>query len=318
MFNVFDSEIYGGGVGNPAYKFHVGYGYDPEIYIATAQLVSSPYLTSALCAAKLGGANRLIAALDDNKPPIGLLTPTYAGGQVNPVYTNLQNLIQIVTTEINGYLSSIYPIPLAQTGTVAVIQVTQVSTDGLNSITGIKVVEPGNYLSAPGVNQTPVYLRQIDPLEWRRLEQNIDIVNGATPYLWQSGSGATLTVTYAPVNYSDESGQELQSQTVSGTPTIVSGGQNYNLNDLIVLTGGSSFVPAKIRQAALELFFFECYKRRLAPDEKNPGYDQAKFWLKELVGILEGEKQLDGSYKRFYAATSSWNVESVMNHANSL
>jgi hypothetical protein len=125
-------------------------------------------------------------------------------------------------------------------------------------------------------------------------------------------------VTYGGVNYSDESGQTLQAQTVIGTPAIVSGGQNYNLNDLLVLTGGASFVPAKIRQAALELFFYECYKRRLAPDEKNPGVEQAKYWRKLLVEIQEGERALDGTYKRFFSATSSWNVQSVLNGANSL
>ena len=317
MFNAFDSEIYVGGTGNPARKFHVGYGYDPEIYIATAGLISSPYLTQSLAAAKLGGTNRLIAALDDNKPPVGTIAPL-VGGQPNQVLATLSNLFQIVTTEINGYLSSIYPIPLAQTGTVAVLQVIEVSTDGLNSIVDLQVVEPGNYCTAPADAQTPQYLRQIDPLEWRRLEQNVDVFNGDTPYLWQSGSGATLTAAYAGVNYSDESGQTLQAQTLSGTPDIVSGGRNYNVNDLLVLTGGSSFVPAKIRQAALELFFYECYKRRLAPDENNPGTEQAKFWRKLLVEIQEGEKQLDGTYKRFFAATSSWNVESVLNQANSL
>jgi hypothetical protein len=316
VFNVFDSEIYAGGIGNPARKFHVGFGYDPEIYIATAGLVSSPYLTQALCAAKLGGTNRLIAALDDSKPPVGTLSPN--NPQNNPVVATLNNLIQIVTTEINGYLSSIYPIPLAQTGTVSVIQVTAVSTDGLNSITAIDVVEPGNYCTAPVANQFPVYLRQIDPIDWKRLEQNIVIEGGGSPYLCQSGTGANLTVTYASVNYSDESGQTLEAQQVTGTPAIVSGGQNYQIGDLLVLTGGSSFVPAKIRQAALEIFYYECYKRRLAPDEKNPGEEQAKFWRKLLVEIQEGERQLDGTFKRFYAATSSWNVESVLNGANSL
>ncbi len=318
MLNVFDSEIYVGGVGNPARKFPVGYGYDPEIYIATAGLTSSPYLTEALCAAKLGGMNRLIAALDDNKPPIGTLSPTYAGGQPNPVYVTLQNLIQIITTEINGYLSSIYPIPLAQTGTVAVAEVTQLSQTVNGQVTAIQMVEPGNYCTAPNTAQTPQYLRQIDPLDYRRLWQNINIENGGTPYLCQSGTGLTLTVEYQAVNYSDESGQTLQAQSVNGTPTIVTGGQNYNLGDLVVLTGGSSFVPAKVRQAALEIFFYECYKRRLAPDEKNPGSDQAKYWRKLLVEIQEGERVLDGTYKRFFSAVSSWNSESVLNGANSL
>ena len=316
MFDVFDSQIYAGGTINPARKFHVGFGYDPEIYIATAQLASSPFLTQALCAAKLGGTNRLIAALDDNKPPIGTLAPTI-GGQPNPVYVNLENLIQIVTTEINGYLSSVYPIPIAQTGTVAVFEVTSLTTDGLNGIATVQTVEPGNYLTAPAVNQNPVYLRQIDPIELRRLWQNIDIENGGAPYLNQSGSGAQFTLTFAAANYSDESGQTLQAQQVA-TVAITAEGKNYQLGDLLVATGGSSFVPAKIRQAALEIIFYELYKRRLAPDEQNPGTAQAKFWRDFLVKVQEGEMALDGTYKRFFAAASSWNVESVLNRSNSL
>ena len=51
---------------------------------------------------------------------------------------------------------------------------------------------------------------------------------------------------------------------------------------------------------------------------RNGWIATAKFWRKLLVEIQEGEKQLDGTYKRFFAATSSWNVESVLNGANSL
>jgi hypothetical protein len=317
VLDVFDSSVYRGGLGNPAYKFHVGYGYDPEIYIATAQLAPSPYLTQELCAAKVGGLNRLIAALDDSKPPIGTLAPII-GGRPNPACVTFNDLVQIVTTEINGYLSTIYPIPLAQTGTVAVFEVIELTTDGSGGINTIQTVEAGNYATAPAVNQNPVYLRQIDPISKLRLWQNISNQGGVTPFLCESGTGAQFTVAYQALNYSDESGQVLQAQSVNGTPAIAAAGNNYQLGDLLVITGGSSFVPAKLRQAALEIFFYECYKRRLAPDEQNPGFIQSKHWRNLLVEIQEGEKQLDGTYKRFFAPVSSWNVKSVLNGANSL
>lgn len=319
MLNVFDSLIYAGGVLDPAVKFHVGYGYDPEIYISTAGLAPSPYLTQALCAAKLGGANRLIEALCDTKPPINTLNPTLGNGPnapANPVYVNLQSLIEIITLEINGYLASCYPMPLGQTGTVAVFQVTELSTDGNNSITAVKAVEPGNYLTAPAANQSPVYLEQIDPLERKRLWQNINVANGSIPYLRESGTGAEFTLTYAPVNYSDEGGVTMQAQTVTAV-AITNGGSNYQLNDLLVPVGGSSFVPAIVRNAALEIFFYECYKRRLAPDETNPGTRQAKFWRDLLVKIRDGESALNGTYKRAFSPVSCWSVKSVLN-SNSL
>lgn len=309
MFNEFDNGIFGGGCLTPARPILVGFGYDPESYIATAQLAPSPYTTQPLIIAKIGGLNRLIEAVDDSQPPIGSLNPNQPPN--NPAYLNYEAIIQNVVTEINGYLSSVYPCPLAQTGTVAVIKVTGITTDGLGTVTTIEVVETGNYCIAPATAQDPVYLRHIDPL--------------ANEHFWgcnwlacQTGSGLQLTVAYQNVNYSDESGQILQAQTVNGTPVIAAGGLNYNCGDLLVLVGGTSFVPAQVRQATLDLICHALYQRRLAPDEKNPFSALAKMWRELFAGIRECEKQLDGTYKRFYSAGQSWNTQSVLYGANSL
>ena len=311
MFGDFDNEF--GPLGfdvNPGRQTHAGFGYDPESYISTAQLVPSPYTTQPLIQSRLGGLIRLIEACDDSSPPIGDLT-----GDALLVY---QNVLQSVTTEINGYLSSIYPCPIAQTGTVAIIQVTGVSTDGLGTVTAINVIEPGNYLTAPVSPNFPVYLEYIDPManahcwgnNWQQCNQFL-----------QTGKGLELTVTYKNVNYSDESGQVLQAQTISGTPVITNGGTGYNAvcsGDILVLIGGSSFVPAKIRQAMQDLCCYEFYKRRLAPDEKNPFSTVAKTWRQLFHDIGEGEKQLDGTYKRFFSSGFVWGQKSVLFGANSL
>ena len=306
MFNEFGINYGAAGSPNPAFPVFVGYGYDPTAYISTAQLTPSPYVTQELILAKIGGINPLIRLVDDAKN--GSISP--ANPPNNPNALILSSVIQNVVTEINGYLSSIYPIPLAQTGTVAVIKVTGVSTDGLGTITSIEVVEPGNYSTAPATANTPAYLRHLDP--------------AANCNFWgdnwqqcQTGKGAVLTVAYAAQNYSDESSQTLQAQTVSGTPVIANGGTGYNECDLLVLIGGSSFVPAKIREASLVLICHSLYQRRLAADEKNIFYPQAKYWREFFTAIGEGEKQLDGTYKRFFSAVMSWNRHSVLTGANS-
>ena len=292
---------------NPGRQTFAGYGYDPENYIATAQLTPSPYVTQELILAKIGGINPLIRLVDDAKN--GSLNPNNPPN--NPNVAILQSVIQNVVTEINGYLSSIYPTPLAQTGTVAIIQVTGVSTDGLGSITSINVLNAGNYLTAPATNNSPAYLRHLDPAAnchyWGECWQNC-----------QKGTGAVLTVAYAAQNYSDESGQLLQAQMVSGTPVITTAGTGYNNGDILVLTGGSSFVPAKVREASLVLICHSLYQRRLAANENNIFSQQAKYWRTFLMEIGEGEKQLDGTYKRFFSAASVWSQKSVLFGANSL
>ena len=308
MFNEFDNGYWNTGFNpNPAVKFHVGYGYDPDSYISTAKLIPCAYTTQALIIGKLGGLTRLIEACDDSAPPVGSLDPNNPTN--NPAYTVYNSVIQTVTTEVNGYLSSVYPIPLAQTGTVSVIQITDVNSTG--GVTGLKVIQAGNYLDAPNVDQFPSYLQHLDPL--------------ANCFFWgdnwlqlQLGTGLELTVAYATVNYSDESGQVLQAKTVTGTPLIVATGTGYCANQFLVLIGGSSFVPAKIRQATLDLICHTFYKRRFAPDEKNPFSGLAQMWRKCLTDIGNEDEPLDGTYKRFYSAGSSWNQRSILFGANSL
>jgi hypothetical protein len=288
---------------NPGRQVFEGYGYDKTAYIATAKLTPTPYTAQALIQARLGGLIRLIEACDDSNPPLGQLQ-----GDALAV---LNNTIQNVTTEINGFLTSIYPIPLAQTGTVSVIQITGVSTDGLGTVTSIQVLEVGNYLTPPPTTNNVSYLVHLDPL--------------ANEHFWgqqwqscQLGTGLQLTVTYGLVPFADENGLTVNASAVTGTPVIAAGGSNYQLNQLVVLVGGSSFVPAKIRQAALDMICASLYMRRLAPEEKNIFGSSAKFYRDFLEEIGEGDKQLDGTYKRFFSAGSSWNQKSVLFGANSL
>lgn len=307
MYDECDNWIFGGvGYGYPARQRLVGFGYDPDNYISTAQIQPSPYTSQPLIQAKLGGLIKLIEACDDDQPPQG----TIANGDAQVVYNSV---IQNVTTEINGYLSSVYPIPLVQNNTVAILQVSGITTDGLGTVTSVTVIQGGNYLAAPAANQFPVYLRHIDPLcnvhwwgeNWQQCQQ---------------GTGLNLTVAYAGTPFSDENGSTVQAQTITGTPTIVSGGTKYNCGDLIVLVGGQSFVPAKIREAALILICHSFYQRRIAPDEKNIFETLAKMWREKLtaIGIGDGMEELDGTYKRFYSAGQSWNQQSVLFGANSL
>lgn len=291
---------------NPARDVLVAPGYDRNNYISTAQLTPTAYTSQNLIQAKIGGLIKLIEACDDSQPPQGDLN-----GDAGVV---LGLVIQNVTTEINGYLSTIYPMPLAQTGTVAVIQITGISTDGLGTITAIKVLEAGNYATAPAQVNTPAYLRYIDPLLNAQCW-------GQNWFQFQQGTGAQFTVAYGQVSYSDESGQTLQAYEVTGTPTITAGGTKYCLNQILVLTGGSSFVPAKVREAALVLICHDLNQRRLAQDEKNLFANQAKMWRGEegiLMKIGHGEQELDGTYKRSFSPGSMWGNRSVFFGANSL
>lgn len=309
MFNDFTNGIWGGGqfATTPAVQVHVGFGYDPENYISTAKLVPSPYTTQPLIQARLGGLIRLTEACDDSQPPVGSLNPNEPPN--NPAYATYLAVVQTVVTEINGYLSSVYPCPLAQTGTIAIFQITEV--DSVGAVTAIQMIDVGNYCTAPDAANTPAYLRHIDPLANARYF-------GENWQQCQLGTGLTLTVTYADVNYSDESGQVLQAKAVDGTPVILTAGTGYKVDELLVLTGGSSFVPAKVRQATLDLICHSLYQRRLAPEEKNLFAAPAKMWREFFIEIGEGTKQLDGTYKRFFSAVSSWNTRSVLFDAGSL
>jgi hypothetical protein len=90
------------------------------------------------------------------------------------------------------------------------------------------------------------------------------------------------------------------------------------VNDILVLTGGSSFVPDKIQTAMIYLCCHSFYERRLAPDEKNPFGDTAKEWRKYLKEIADEDKPLDGMYKRYFSAGAVWGSRSVLFGASAL
>lgn len=299
---------------NPAPQILRAYGYDPEAYISTAKLIPQDYTTVEMISAKLGGFHRIIEACDDAQPPLEEFS-----GDVLAIYNQV---VINSTEEINGYLSTIYPMPLAQTGTVAIIQIRNVDSNG--AVTEIAVVEAGNYQVAPASNQYPAYLRYINPLTTAQENYtwtgNEDVY---CPWSWsdvyqQKGSGLNLAVTYTTQNYSDESGQLLDANTVSGTPSIVSGGSNYVVGQLVVLQGGSSFVPSKVRQATADLVCYNLNQRRLAPDEKNNYTKTAECWRAMFAEIGEGTKTLDGTYKRSFSPVSAWTQKSVLFGSNSL
>lgn len=292
-----DDFEFGVSVTNPARQTLIACGYDKDCYISTAKLLPSPYTTQALIQARLGGLIKLIEACDDSVPPLGDL--------VDDALVTYNAVVSTVTTEINGYLASIYPCPLAQTGTVAIIKVTAV--DDAGAITEIEVIHIGSYATAPDAANTPAYLRHIDP------ESNHCLFPS-----YQQGTGAVLTVTYADSPVADESGATLQAKVVTGTPVIATAGAGYALNELLVLTGGTSFVPAKVRTMAVDLVCHSLYKRRLAPEEKNPFSLPAKTHRDFLEAIGEGEKQLDGTYKRFFSVGSAWVTRSIIGESNSL
>ncbi len=178
-------------------------------------------------------------------------------------------------------------------------------------MTEIEVSEVGNYLTAPTVDNSPAYLLHLDSQANERF----------FGFDWQScqrGSGLELDVTYADTPFADENGTTVQAKAVDGVPVIDDGGTDYRVGQLLVLTGGTSFVPAKIREATLILICHSLYQRRLAPDEKNIFGTLAKFWREELIKIGHGEMELDGTYKRSFSIGAVWGTRSVLFGATSL
>lgn len=280
-------------------------GYDRHCYISTAALAPTPFTTLALIEARLGGLNKLIVACDDNVPPVN----SFNDPTVQAVYNGV---IQNVTTEIIGYLSPIYPTPLMQTGTVAILQVASLTTDGTNGVATLNILNPGNYQTAPAQAQSPVYLRHIDP----QCNENYWGWN------WegcQTGTGLELTATYENVPVTDETGLQVNAAQLQSVE-ITAEGENYNCGDILVLTGGQSFVPAQVREAALVLICHSLYQRRLSPDEKNLFADLAAMWRKKLRALGEGsdDSQLDGTYKRFFSIGAMWGQNSLYHNASSL
>src|SRR6185503_2623040 len=179
---------------NPPVQLREACGYDPTCYISTAQLEVVVYTDQNALVARFGGLEDIIAVTDDSP----------STGDVNA--TILNQTIANVTAEINGYISSIYPIPLAKTGTVSVLKITSVSDDGTGAVTGIEVLTVGGYKVAPGTSNSPAYLRYINPLAY----QNCWGWNFKPSC--QLGSGLSLTVTYTS-----------PASTTPQTPITVSG-----------------------------------------------------------------------------------------------
>lgn len=265
-------------------------GFDPECYISTAQLAVVPYTTKKAITGRVGGnLQMLIPATDDD-----------GTGNLNQDIFN--SILSNATTEINGFISSIYPIPLAKTGTVAVLKITSVSTDGLGAVTGVSMLTNGGYQVAPNTTNSPAYMRYFNPLSYQEC------------WGWnfnescQIGSGLSLTVTFTtPATVTPQS-----PIIATGTPIIAAAGTGYQVNDLLVLTGGSSFVPDKIINAATTLFCFDLLRRRLTPDEKNLFDGDTTKIKQELLEIGNGEKVLDGTYRNFFSPVVSWNQQSVL------
>ena len=289
-------------------------GFDPYGYIATANLAFYPYTTQQLIQTRLGGLIKLIEACDDNDPPSGDFTD-------KTVLANYNATLQSVTNEINGYLQTAYPIPFMQTGTVAIFQVTGVSTDGNGTVTTIQPIlgangNCGNYAVAPSTSQTPVYLQFLAPQAnsncWGNWYECGDW------WTCQTGTGLALTVAYSSSPTTLGGGATQLVYSVNGTPTITNGGTGYNCGDIVILTGGASFVPAKIQEAMLQLCCHDFYQRRITGDEQNPFKLQATKWRGDsdddglLQKIGEGDWSLDGTFKRYYAAAPSWGRVSAL------
>ncbi len=296
MFDEFYTGVLLGGRDlTPALPTLAGFGYDKHRYISTANLSPTAYTNQSAIAARYGSVADLVQATDDGTGPD-------QGASI------LAQIIANVTTDINGLISTIYPIPLAKTGTVAVIRVTGVSTDGLGTITSIEIVEIGNYATAPASANTPAYLRQINSDD----EQWVWLCNQ------QQGTGAIFAVTFTDGSPVFVAGSGATPKVVSGTPTITNGGANYQCEDLLVLTGGSSFVPDKITNAATLLCCYEAQRRRITPNEQNLFSPDANAVKDELLKIANGELSLDGTYKRFFSAGQAWGQRSVLSGSNSL
>lgn len=292
MFCGCENETFGGfgwGCGIlPPVQIVEACGFDPNCYISTAALSVVPYTTNAAIIGRVGGnLQMLIPGTDDS-----------GSGDVNQDIFN--SILGNVTSEINGFISTIYPIPLAKIGTVAILKVTTVDVNG--AITALSVVTQGGYKAAPTTPNTPAYMRYLNPLSYQSCwgwNWNVNL---------QKGTGASLTVAFTtPATVTPQTPILL-----NGTPTIASGGTGYQVNDMLVLTGGSSFVPDKIINAATILFCYELLRRRLVPDEKNQFDKDAEKVKQELLDIGNGEKSMDGTYRDFYSPVAAFVQQSVL------
>ncbi len=260
----------------------------PNVLITSPVLV--PYTSQDLLVARLGGVvNMLVPATDDQ-----------GTGDVDQAV--LGNIIDNVSTDINGALGTIYPIPFVKQGTVALVRVKAVSSTGAVTAVEMVIGSLGDYYASPATSNTPVYAYPRANL-WR------DNCSSPWPYhspCWsQLGTGLALTVTFT----------SEQPFSVVGTPAIDTAGTGYVVGDIMALVGGASFVPSKVQNAALDLVCDSLYTRRLNVDEKNPFAPAAKRWREELAKIGSGEGELDALYPRLYTPGSAWVTYSRLNNS---
>lgn len=280
--------------GLPPRQEKAGCGYDPNCYIASANLAVAPYTNNTNLIARSGGTLQVLyPATDDNG----------TGGVDQGI---LNSIIANVTTEINGLISSIYPIPLQEIGTVCILQVATVTDDSTSAIATVNIIENGSYLTAPATPNAAVYIK---PLTIRETEARLW---QTPPFIRNPGSGASFTLTInAPAT------PTRQSPVTVTAVAIAAGGQNYQVGDILVIVGGSSFVPDKIVNASTTMCCYELLRRRLAPGEKNFFDEDYKTVKKELLLIGNGEMVMDGTYRNFFSPAFAWTSESVL-QGNSL
>lgn len=259
-------------------------------------LITSPtrvsYTSSDLIVARIGGmTSKLIPMTDDSRA--GSLDSTI-----------LDNIISNVTTEIDSYLATCYPIPFVRRDTVALVKVTEVDTDG--AITEIEIYKPadvefsGYYYTAPATSENA--LVYAFPLQTFTCWQNWPLAS-----LPHQGTGAEVSCTFSA----------SRPYSLTAVPTITEAGEDYAVGDILALTGGASYVPLKVQNAALELACESLYTRRLAPPEQNLFNEQAKKWRKELLAIGHGELELDAMFPRLFTPGAAWVTRSRLN-SNSL
>ena len=272
-------------------------GYDPILAASSAVLTPVPYVTANEIAAELGSSKYLIEATDDTGS--GQLGGVSQGGQGEDVFSDV---VTNVTNAINSYLAAVYPIPFVRTGTPTIVQVSAVDING--AVTAITVLQPGFYLTAPASPNSPTYPTLpawADP-NHLQLDQ-YGTIPAVPPWLTnpQTGSGLSLAVTFVSTSHDG-----LTGFTASGVPTIAAGGSGYAVNDIVLFYGGQSFLPVKVRYAALILACEKCYRRRLAPDEVNPFAKLAEGVRGELSEISKGNAALDANFRRSFSPAAAW------------
>jgi hypothetical protein len=260
------------------------------------QPVVTPYTNQATVQSLIGGPISLSEAVDDGN-----------SGSFQPAV--LATLIATCSLEVDAYLSPIYRPPYPRRFTVGTFRVLTVDSNG-----AFLTIE-NRYLGPGHGSDNWCWFGTTPPPQYPGTTCGYYLVAPATTnsVLGGMGTGGVLGVTFT-------SGPPF---SVSGVPTIISGGSGYKAGDLIGLVGGGSYLPAKV-QIATTIFVCEAlYKRRLAPGEENPFAPDAASWRGSpahpglLVRIGHGEIELDADWPRSFSPGFA-TVERNRLNANSL